>query len=82
MLQDAVLKRPKGPLVSAPLADILIEVAGVPGGGDCHTVNPRKLLVALTSKCPQFEGGDQHDAHELLRHLLDSVHNEDLRVSG
>ncbi|XP_054268454.1 ubiquitin carboxyl-terminal hydrolase 16 [Macrosteles quadrilineatus] len=76
---DAVLKRPKGPLVSAPLADILTEVAGVPGGGDCHTVNPRKLLDALTSKCPQFEGGDQHDAHELLRHLLDSVHNEDLR---
>ncbi|XP_046688586.1 ubiquitin carboxyl-terminal hydrolase 16-like, partial [Homalodisca vitripennis] len=43
------------------------------------SVNPRRLLDSLTSRCPQFEGGDQHDAHELLRHLLDSVHTEDLR---
>lgn len=27
----------------------------------------------MTSKIPQFGGGDQHDSHELLRHLLESV---------
>lgn len=33
----------------------------------------------MTSKWPQFGGGDQHDSHELLRHLLESVRSEDLR---
>lgn len=28
---------------------------------------------------PQFGGGDQHDSHELLRHLLEAVREEDLR---
>ncbi|KAI5636574.1 ubiquitin carboxyl-terminal hydrolase domain-containing protein [Phthorimaea operculella] len=40
---------------------------------------PRKLLSALVNKLPQFGGGDQHDAHELLRHLLEAVRSEDLR---
>uniref|UniRef100_U5EYX0 Ubiquitin carboxyl-terminal hydrolase n=1 Tax=Corethrella appendiculata TaxID=1370023 RepID=U5EYX0_9DIPT len=40
---------------------------------------PRKLLTQLTNKWPQFQGGDQHDSHELLRHLLESVRSEDLR---
>lgn len=40
---------------------------------------PHKLLGQLTSKWPQFGGGDQHDSHELLRHLLESVRSEDLR---
>lgn len=35
--------------------------------------NPRALFQSLTNKCPQFSGGDQHDSHELLRHLLESV---------
>lgn len=34
---------------------------------------PRKLLSALVNKLPQFGGGDQHDSHELLRHLLEAV---------
>lgn len=40
---------------------------------------PRKLLNQLIIKWPQFSGGDQHDSHELLRHLLESVKSEDLR---
>lgn len=28
---------------------------------------------------PQFGGGDQHDSHELLRHLLEAVREEDQR---
>lgn len=35
--------------------------------------NPRPLFQQLTTKYPQFDGGDQHDSHELLRHLLESV---------
>ncbi|GAB0094365.1 Ubiquitin carboxyl-terminal hydrolase [Sergentomyia squamirostris] len=46
-------------------------------GGGVYT--PRKLLTQLISKWPQFSGGDQHDSHELLRHLLESVRSEDLR---
>lgn len=40
---------------------------------------PRELLSQFTAKWPQFAGGDQHDSHEALRHLLDSVRHEDLR---
>ncbi|XP_055683894.1 ubiquitin carboxyl-terminal hydrolase 45 [Lutzomyia longipalpis] len=46
------------------------------GGG---VYAPRKLFNQLTAKWPQFSGGDQHDSHELLRHLLESVRSEDLR---
>uniref|UniRef100_A0A182K832 Ubiquitin carboxyl-terminal hydrolase n=1 Tax=Anopheles christyi TaxID=43041 RepID=A0A182K832_9DIPT len=42
-------------------------------------LSPNRLLQELTSKWPQFDGGDQHDSHELLRHLLESVRTDDLR---
>lgn len=35
--------------------------------------NPRGFFHRFTHQHPQFGGGDQHDSHELLRHLLDSV---------
>lgn len=35
--------------------------------------NPNKFFSQFTKQYPQFDGGDQHDSHELLRHLLDSV---------
>ena len=38
--------------------------------------NPGKLFDKLCIKCPQFRGGEQHDSHELLRHLLESVRQE------
>lgn len=56
-----------GQLTSA-LAEALEELQS--GGG---VFNPRKIFSALTKIWPQFGGGDQHDSHELLRHLLESV---------
>ncbi|XP_065084616.1 ubiquitin carboxyl-terminal hydrolase 16/45 [Ochlerotatus camptorhynchus] len=41
--------------------------------------SPSNLLRQLTAKWPQFAGAEQHDSHELLRHLLVSVAVEDLR---
>ncbi|XP_068617516.1 ubiquitin carboxyl-terminal hydrolase 16/45 isoform X2 [Battus philenor] len=53
-------------------------LADLQAGEGC-VYTPRKLLSALVNKLPQFGGGDQHDAHELLRHLLEAVRSEDLR---
>ncbi len=54
--------------LTTELADTLEELQK--SGG---VYNPRELFHSLTTKCPQFSGGDQHDSHELLRHLLESV---------
>lgn len=47
--------------------------------GRSEVYNPRMLLSRLTARMPQFGGGDQHDSHELLRHLLEAVREEDLK---
>lgn len=60
--------------LTAELAGTLDQLQGAGG-----VFVPKSLLQQLTSKWPQFAGGDQHDAHELLRHLLESVRCEDLR---
>uniref|UniRef100_A0A1B0DD54 ubiquitinyl hydrolase 1 n=1 Tax=Phlebotomus papatasi TaxID=29031 RepID=A0A1B0DD54_PHLPP len=60
--------------LTSTLAETIDELRS--GGGVC---TPRKLLSQLIAKWPQFSGGDQHDSHELLRHLLESVRSEDLR---
>lgn len=57
------------------LAEALEELQTKSGG----VYTPRMLLKQFTSKWPQFAGGDQHDSHEALRHLLESVRSEDLR---
>lgn len=57
------------------LAETLEELQTKSGG----VFTPQKLLRQFTQKWPQFAGGDQHDSHEALRHLLESVRNEDLR---
>lgn len=36
-------------------------------------LNPSGFFRRFTKQHPQFGGGDQHDSHELLRHLLDAV---------
>lgn len=36
-------------------------------------LNPAGFFRRFTKQHPQFGGGDQHDSHELLRHLLDAV---------
>lgn len=41
----------------------------MPGG----VLNPSGFFRKFTKQHPQFGGGDQHDSHELLRHLLDAV---------
>jgi len=41
--------------------------------------NPSALLDSLRKKCKMFIGYSQHDSHELLRHLLDSVRDDDLK---
>jgi len=45
------------------------------------TFTPSALLDSLRKKCKMFIGYSQHDSHELLRHLLDSVRDDDLKVS-
>ncbi|KAH8283247.1 hypothetical protein KR044_000967 [Drosophila immigrans] len=62
-----------GTLTSA-LANALEELQCVGG-----VFKPSKLFDKLCAKCPQFMGGDQHDAHELLRQMLESVRSEDLK---
>lgn len=57
------------------LAETLEELQTKSGG----VYTPRNLLRQFTTKWPQFAGGDQHDSHEALRHLLESVRSEDLR---
>ncbi|KAJ8936388.1 hypothetical protein NQ318_010795 [Aromia moschata] len=62
-----------------PLTSTLAETLGELQSGRAEVYNPRMLLSRLIGKMPQFGGGDQHDAHELLRHLLEAVREEDLR---
>lgn len=45
------------------------------------TFTPSVLLDSLRKKCKMFIGYSQHDSHELLRHLLDSVRDDDLKVN-
>ncbi|XP_067638028.1 ubiquitin carboxyl-terminal hydrolase 16/45 [Eurosta solidaginis] len=77
--EDVHLPMIKGTLslwggLTAALAQALEELQS--GGG---VFTPSKLFDKLCTKCPQFRGGDQHDSHELLRHLLESVRSEDLK---
>lgn len=64
-----------GPITEA-LANTLHEITTP---GTAGSFAPRKLLDSLRVKCPQFQGFDQHDSHELLRHLLECVRVEDLK---
>lgn len=45
------------------------------------TFTPSALLDSLRKKCKMFIGYSQHDSHELLRHLMDSVRDDDLKVN-
>jgi len=44
------------------------------------TFTPSALLESLRKKCKMFIGYNQQDSHEVLRHLLDSVRDDDLKV--
>lgn len=62
-----------------PLTCTLAETITEIQNGRQEAYVPRMLLAKLTNRMPQFGGGDQHDSHELLRHLLEAVREEDLR---
>ncbi|XP_023016937.1 ubiquitin specific protease 16/45 isoform X2 [Leptinotarsa decemlineata] len=62
-------------LLTASLAETLSELTS----GRSEVYTPRMLFSRLICKMPQFGGGDQHDSHELLRHLLEAVREEDLK---
>lgn len=47
-----------------------------------QTFVPQDLLTTFRKKSVQCMDGGQHDSHELLRHMLELVRSEDLRVSG
>lgn len=52
-----------------PAFKIILEELQKSGG----VFNPRGFFNRFSTLHPQFGGGDQHDSHELLRHLLDAV---------
>lgn len=62
-----------------PLTKILAETLKELQSAQHDVYTPRMLLSKLTQRLPQFGGGDQHDSHELLRHLLEAVREEDLK---
>ncbi|XP_049854422.1 ubiquitin carboxyl-terminal hydrolase 45 isoform X1 [Schistocerca gregaria] len=61
------------------LTELLVDILHQLRSGRVEILDPRQLLDKLSQRCPQFAGGDQHDAHELLRHLLEEVRTEDLK---
>ncbi|XKL60826.1 hypothetical protein PGB90_007883 [Kerria lacca] len=63
-----------GPVTEA-LALTLTQITHGSGGA----YPPAHLLEALRKRYRQFIGYNQHDSHELLRQLLDSVKTEDIR---
>ncbi|KAL1561777.1 ubiquitin-specific protease ubp2 [Salvia divinorum] len=64
-----------GPLSSA-MKKLFLETNNE--GGSKGVMNPRSLFGSLCTKSPQFRGYQQHDSHELLRCLLDSMSVEEL----
>lgn len=62
-----------------PLTHALANTIGELQSGSHITFNPSILFNCLTQRMTMFSGGNQHDSHELLRHLLDAVREEDLR---
>ncbi|KAJ4460798.1 putative cell wall regulatory locus protein [Paratrimastix pyriformis] len=66
----------EGPL-SAALRAIARDVWGGEGGGP--VLVPKAVLNSLAAKAPRFKGGQQQDAQELLRALLDIADSEDAR---
>ena len=41
--------------------------------------NPGHLFGQVCRRSPQFRGFQQQDAHELLRHLMDSLRTEEVK---
>ncbi|KAL0884464.1 hypothetical protein Bca101_008445 [Brassica carinata] len=65
--------------VGLPLASSLRKLFAEtkPEVGLKSVINPRAFFATFCAKAPQFRGYDQHDSHELLRCLLDSLSTEE-----
>src|SRR6218665_2042375 len=46
-------------------------------GSVSFPLDPRPLLRAFCAKVTRFQGTEQHDSHELLRHFLDQLRKEE-----
>src|SRR6218665_2400758 len=46
-------------------------------GSVSNALDPRPLLKAFCAKVTRFRGSEQHDSHELLRHFLDQLRQEE-----
>ncbi|KJH50782.1 ubiquitinyl hydrolase 1 [Dictyocaulus viviparus] len=44
------------------------------------TPSPAQVFSQISCKTPRFKGYQQHDAHELLRYLLDGLRSEELEM--
>lgn len=78
--ESIVLEKLSGALEKwRPLTCTLAETISEIQNGRTESYMPRMLLSKLVNRMPQFGGGDQHDSHELLRHLLEAVREEDLK---
>ncbi len=64
-----------GPMAMA-LAAFLKEMNSL---GKQGVYNPGFLFGKVASRSPQFRGFHQHDAHELLRHLLEGIRSEETK---
>lgn len=49
-------------------------------GGTACKISPRGFKKMIGDLCPQFQGYNQHDAHELLNFLLDGLHEDLNRI--
>ncbi|KAJ0229736.1 hypothetical protein HA466_0314250 [Hirschfeldia incana] len=65
--------------VGLPLASSLRKLFAEtkPEAGLKSLINPRAFFATFCAKARQFRGYDQHDSHELLRCLLDSLSTEE-----
>ncbi|KAL0732326.1 hypothetical protein Bca4012_008535 [Brassica carinata] len=65
--------------VGLPLASSLRKLFAEtkPEAGLKSVINPRAFFATFCAKAPQFRGYDQHDSHELLCCLLDSLSTEE-----
>lgn len=43
------------------------------------SISPSALFGQVCKKAPRFKGFQQHDSHELLRHLLDAIKGEEIK---
>lgn len=61
------------------LGDMVIGRDSLPRSSSSNIVNPGRLFGQICKKAPRFKGFQQQDSHELLRHLLEGMKNEEIK---